>query len=439
MGTTGTAGVASPGAAGRAAAGSGGTGTATAGTAAATAGTGAAGTGAAGGTGGSTATAGSTAEAGSGAGTGAAGAAGGTGGPAAAEVMGCGTTKLLENPADTAELGPWPIGTRTIEIPVGGVMMKTEVWYPGKPGSEAGKPEVTYDLRDYLGSNRTKVPDSVNKNATCKRCFRDIPIDDAHGPYPAVIFVHGLFSIRIANTLANTLWASRGFIVLAADHPGLYLSDGAACPGAMNGALNIERDVRAEIAGLTSGTGLFEFIGKNVDVTRIGLSGHSTGAGGVAGFANLPGVQIILPLAPLTPPSPNGAGLKSVLFMTGLSDSVTPFSGSESAYTGSNPPIKRLIGITGGNHMNVTDLCWQKNDMGKNSLEVGLEYNACSGLALVVALFQCGTVDGPKATESVGYATAAALEETLHCQDRKAAFDNLKTKYPIIGRFDHKP
>ena len=56
-----------------------------------------------------------------------------------------------------------------------------------------------------------------------------------------------------------------------------------------------------------------------------------------------------------------------------------------------------------------------------------------------VVLFKCGTMDGPTGTRIVNYATAATLEETLHCQDRTQAFANIKTMFPAIGDFQHTP
>jgi hypothetical protein len=41
--------------------------------------------------------------------------------------------------------------------------------------------------------------------------------------------------------------------------------------------------------------------------------------------------------------------------------------------------------------------------------------------------------------EIVNYATTAALEETLHCINRDAAFTALKTKYTQVSDFEHTP
>jgi hypothetical protein len=43
---------------------------------------------------------------------------------------------------------------------------------------------------------------------------------------------------------------------------------------------------------------------------------------------------------------------------------------------------------------------------------------------------------GPAITN---YVTTAALEETLHCTDRKAAFSMLQSKFTQVGSYQHTP
>ncbi|MBI5896410.1 MAG: hypothetical protein HZB24_10570, partial [Desulfobacterales bacterium] len=47
----------------------------------------------------------------------------------------CATTKLRTIPVDPSVRGPWTVGSRTVTVGT----LKTEVWYPAVPGSEAGK------------------------------------------------------------------------------------------------------------------------------------------------------------------------------------------------------------------------------------------------------------------------------------------------------------
>lgn len=60
---------------------------------------------------------------------------------------------------------------------------------------------------------------------------------------------------------------------------------------------------------------------------------------------------------------------------------------------------------------------------------------------ILAALAQCG--GDAVATEAspliVNYATTAALEETLKCQNRDAAFSALQMKFPAVSEFLHTP
>jgi Platelet-activating factor acetylhydrolase, isoform II len=375
--------------------------------------------------------------------------------PAPPDVAGCGSTNLYQVDAtNTGAAGPWVVGVKTIQVAVTGGSITTEVWYPAPLGSSAGQTETTYNLLDYFpASQAALVPASANKIIRCSdfpggpACYRDLPIDSSHGPYPLAVFIHGTGSFRYASMSTMVQWASRGFVVVAADHPGLYLvdflSDGGttACPDTGLGQ-NLSRDVMAEIAAVTNKTGGYSFLGNSVDVSRIGMSGHSQGAENAASFASMMNVQVDMPLADLGGQTASGASLKSVLVGGGLSDSVVSYSSDMSAYTGSTAAIKRLVGITNGDHLDVTDLCWEKNPAGLTGIQVADQYGVCSGagLAALNALAKCGTVMPPTAGPGViNYATTAALEETLHCQDRSAAFSNLKTAWSQVGDYEHTP
>jgi hypothetical protein len=175
-------------------------------------------------------------------------------------------------------------------------------------------------------------------------------------------------------------------------------------------------------------------------MSRIGISGHSQGAQNAAQFSNKPNVQVDMPLADLggTVPAQTPI-LNSVVIAAGLSDSVVPFSDDMSAYSGTTAPIKRLVGITGGNHLDVTDLCWETNSAGETAIEAANKYGVC-GAEILAALAKCGDINPPElGPEIVSYVTTAALEETLHCQNRDAAFSALQSTYPQIGSFQHSP
>jgi predicted dienelactone hydrolase len=364
--------------------------------------------------------------------------------PSAAEAKGCGDTKLLAAPDDPGATGPWAVGVKTAMIMTSGGPETVEIWYPAQLGSEAGKTKVTYDLSSWLPpSDRTKIPAADNEPQACN-CYRDLPIDTAHGPYPPVIFVHGLASFRTGSLSTMTQWASRGFIVLAADHLGEYLLDftSGLCGGGGSGAVgDFNGDVDAELAAINGKTGDFAFLGTSVDTSRIGISGHSMGAMSVSSASRKTNVQVVILMAELGgSPVPSSTSLKSVLVIGGMVDTVTQWSADLSAYDGSPMP-KRLVGITGGDHLDVTDICSEQNAAGETSIDVGTRNSVCA-LGIVNGLAHCGNMPDPKQGPAiVNYVSTAVLEETLHCVDRTAVLADaaVKAKFSALGAYQHAP
>lgn len=359
-------------------------------------------------------------------------------------VMGCGSAKLYEtNAQDPGALGPWPVGVKTLKVPVGSATLNVEVWYPAKRNSEAGKDKQTYDLRDWLPKGAVKVADAKNKLAVCE-CYRDLPLDTEHGPYPAMLYIHGLGSVRIASVSTMAVWASHGFIVVAADHPGDMLTDFLAAAGFLSGCSSSGSDpgdmateARGVLAAMNAKSAGFDFFGASMDLTRIALGGHSQGGGTVASMANTPNVKMVITLAPLGGGALNAA-VASMLQVTGTIDSVTGYS--TDAYAKDKSPIRRHVGIRNAGHIDVTDLCKIRNPEGKTGIQVASDEGVCGALILS-ALAQCGgdAIATDAAPLVVNYATTAALEETLHCVNRDAAFSALKTRYPVVSEFLHTP
>ncbi|HEX7668972.1 MAG TPA: hypothetical protein VF395_05295 [Polyangiaceae bacterium] len=386
----------------------------------------------------------------------------GAGGSVTGTDKGCDKTTLLTIPDDPSVRGPWSVGVRTVKVG----RLTAEVLYPAAPGSEAGLPEVTYDIRKWLPPDlQSKVPDAESPQVKPigGKLFRDVPIDGANGPYPVVIFMHGTSSFRIASGSTNVHWASRGFIVIAADYPGLMLADQlctAGCACTASGSPDYANDIQAQITALKSPAGDLAFLGTRPDMSRIALSGHSVGGCTVATLSADSNVQVIIPLSSAAPtPATSPSTLKSTLYVSGMADTVFNYTGPGSlgdivcpfsnngavtdAYTNSSgPPAvkKRLMGVTGGGHLLPTDLC-QANAQGNNAIQVLHNHMICGVDSVAVfglpRLFDCGATgfDWQAGVKDVNYATTAALEETLMCKDRSAAFANLKTALPTVGDF----
>ena len=352
--------------------------------------------------------------------------AGTTGAPG--DAMGCDGATLLENPVDTAARGPWPVGARTVTIEGRTV----EVWYPAAPGSDAGVEPIVYDVRDALpDSEQAKVTDALNPWQTCD-CYRDLPVDANNGPYPGIVFVHGTAGFRTQSLEFMVHWASRGFIVMSADHPGLWLKDllGLLC---MQGMVpqDLTGDINAVVAAFQTQTGGLEFLSGVADGGRVAMSGHSAGGGAIEGFGGV--AQVLIPMAAGGVSS--GAALRSTLVLAAQSDQVVGYSDTKAGFE-SSPAPRRFVGIADTGHLAFSSLCSLKNGMGQDFLQIADAAGVC-GAQFASALFDCDpeyTADEISWSISQ-YASSAALESVLHCSGADASFAALQSTYPEVGEF----
>ncbi len=360
------------------------------------------------------------------------------------ERRGCGGAVFLDVPADPSQRGPSEVGVRTVQValPSGKGDIPMEVWYPAAPGSEVGAEHPVYDLRDFLPAGEgARIPDEeATSDALVSEAYRDVPIDAEHGPYPVVVMIHGTASFRVASNATMIHWASRGFVVVAADHPGMYLGDMLAlaslgsCDGRGIGQ-NVGRDLDAMLAALDAADGALAFLDGHVDMTRVGLGGHSQGAGYAANYTDRPGVRVSMMMAGGNA-SESSDTLESTLAIGGIDDDIVSWNMQKLAY-GNSPSPKRLIGFTGAGHLVFTDLCGGTNADGLDAMEVAQKYEVCGIWAADLA-WDCDDDHIPQAlqTEMVNYTTAAVLEETLQCADRDAAFAELAARYANVGEFE---
>jgi hypothetical protein len=364
---------------------------------------------------------------------------GGAGVAGAPTVEYCGgSTKLLELPANPGERGPWSVGSRAVTV----AGFDAEVWFPARPGSTQGLDKYTYDLRKYLPADQqATVTDSTTIRQPCD-CFRDVPLDTGHGPYAVVLFAHGFSGFSAQSLEEMVHWASRGFVVIAADHPSLglktFLKTGLGTFGA--GAASQPKEARAVLDALQSPTGDLDFLVGHIDMTRAGAAGHSAGGGAVSGLSDYPGVKVIIPMAARGVSA--GPSLKSTLVMGGMTDQIAQYSGVKAGYA-SSPAPKRLVGITGAGHMAFTSFCPIGADQGgilAAAQRAGVVFDPAF-LATIGPLAADGcqpaNLPAEQGWEVIQYATAGALEETLLClPERAAALAKLPTLFPkAVGEY----
>lgn len=353
---------------------------------------------------------------------------------AVTERAGCDGAKLLSTPSDPAARGPWPVGARTVAV---GRLGKVEVWYPATRGSEANQTRARYDIRASLNaSQRTTIPDADNPWQDCD-CYRDLPLDEAHGPYPAVVFVHGTAAFRHQSLAIVTHWASRGFVVVAADHPGLLLGDVLTmlCPDTPTGTLDLAGDVAALVTALGAPGGELAFLAGHVDASRLAVAGHSAGANTAAAATGLPGVRVAIMLAG-NRAAPDSATLERVLFMSGDNDTLVQPSAVHGAWAQSATP-RHYLKILGAGHLAFSDLCETKNAAGNNMLQIGEQYQLC-GVAAAGALFDCNPayIPGRVGWDIIDFASTAILEPVLQCKTGGTAIDRVDDQHPMASAYE---
>ncbi|MCA9618847.1 MAG: hypothetical protein KC731_07495 [Myxococcales bacterium] len=334
------------------------------------------------------------------------------GGDGSTLVEGCPGQRLRPVPVDLASPGPWPVGAVTTTV----AGLRTEMWYLALPGSESGRDPVEYDIRQHIPERDVpKVSDAENPAQRCE-CYRDLPLDEAAGPYPVVVFIHGTAGFRTQNLENVVHWASRGFVVLSQDHPRLYLADALQL---MMGP-DLVGDTTALLDALASPSGDLAFLDGHLDLVRIGMAGHSAGGGGIATFGDRPGVEVLIPMA--SRGVAEGAALRSTVVMGARDDGVVPYSSQVSGYD-SSPKKKRLVGLSNAGHLAFSDLCGLLNSDGEDLVEIAIAAGVTN--ANLFSLLWDGCDDGQlapsRAIEIVNYVTAAAFEEQLRCDDRRTA------------------
>lgn len=202
--------------------------------------------------------------------------------------------------------------------------------------------------------------------------------------HPVVIFSHGLGGSRDAAVYLGRYWSQHGYICIFVQHPGSDTSvwksvaeqDQGALVARMNGAANGEQlvsrvqDIKFVIDQLPAANQSDRYLKGKMDLSKIGMAGHSFGAGttlAVAGqsFGRFSAadarVKVAIPLSPPVnlrgrEPGTVFGSIKIPCFvMTGTEDNAvigrTRKEDRRKAFDGMNGPDKYLVILRGGDHM----------------------------------------------------------------------------------------
>lgn len=255
--------------------------------------------------------------------------------------------------------GPYAAGTARLTMADGDPV---QVWYPVDKSAVKGKPTYTYTLKSWvpaaLADNPllSSLPNTVPTNS-----YLDAPIardpagsGDPTGRYPAVLFAHGYGSYPQQSTFLTDHLASWGFVVAAPLEPANDLATvlgGVKPAGLLTAGQALDEALGFLRTQQTAKGSLFHGL---LDLSRIGVVGHSLGGGAAITMADNPAIKTYAALAPGqgTPPSTPKPGL----VMYGSNDKVVPPASVQATYA-TLPTPKRLIVIDTAGHNVFDDIC----------------------------------------------------------------------------------
>ncbi len=255
------------------------------------------------------------------------------------------------------ELGPYAVGRQifaVVDQSRDNRALPVDVWYPATATADAA-PSV-YDLLF------TQLPSTV--------ALDNPPLaQDEGGPFPMVVFSHGLNSGRFQSIFLMEQLASHGFIVVAPDHVGNTAVDlllPQPPPFEMRDRpLDISFTIDSMLARASNEGDIFFAA---IDPDRIGVMGHSLGAftalamkSGFEDVAADPRVSVVVPISP-------AAGLLSdgqlatidvpALVLGGTSDITTPIDPNSVRVFANMSGVPRWrVDIERAGHASFTDVC----------------------------------------------------------------------------------
>jgi len=252
--------------------------------------------------------------------------------------------------APYAVRGSFISGVTTLDV--GG--RPVEIWYPAESGSNAGVPADTYDMRDFLPiESAQQIPDDIAP-LHIMDAYRDIPMS-GQGPFPVLLFSHGVASYRLQSSFLMTHLASWGFIVASTEHPERGLA--ALLAGGMPND-NAVAQLQETITRLqTENASTESFFFGQMDLERMGAFGHSAGGAAVGALA---GANTVRAWATLASAGFKAAPEKDALVMGGTNDQFatsTLVRDSFDKYDAGDKAKKRFVSIAEAGHLAFTDLC----------------------------------------------------------------------------------
>ncbi|MHB1786331.1 MAG: alpha/beta hydrolase family protein [Acidimicrobiales bacterium] len=329
--------------------------------------------------------------------------------------------------------GPYAVGDEQVQIPGGPVM---EIWYPATAAAVAGKAKASYDVRDWMPDDASKVL-PANLDTTFEMNSYD-NVAAAHGYFPLILYSHGYAGFPEQSSFLTTHLASWGFVVAAPDNP--YLDLKAVLLGTADDQNSDVADVIKALDFMTNqnSTPGSRLQGR-IDLTRVATLGHSDGGRAAVLAAFDPRVKAFIGLAGAAGPPGDGPQneqfpVKPGMVITGSLDQVVPPVEIQMAYVAMAPP-KRFLEINGAGHMAYTDECAIARPAG--GVLNALKASGFDVSTLVIALSTDGC--GPdnlaigKGWDVIRQAVVAQLRLTLGIDHSDAGLAGIAAAFPGVS------
>ncbi len=286
--------------------------------------------------------------------------------------------------APYATPGPFVAGVTTLDM--NGVAV--EVWYPADQGAQAGLAADEYDMRWWMPADLvTDIPQDADTRFQTG-AFRDLPASAA-GPFPVVLFSHGLGGYRMQSTFLTQHLATWGFVVAAPEHAERGLAAVLSQKAPQDLTVTQLRDTlkRLESENLAQGV-----LAGRMDFNRVGVTGHSMGGAGSSVVAGDAGISAWAVLAS----AGFGAGVdKPALMMGGTHDQIATTKLVSDNFAAVDAEARRYVSIARAGHLGFTDICAVGRSQGgvlQIAMDAGLEIPP---LLAELATDGCGAADLP--------------------------------------------
>jgi predicted dienelactone hydrolase len=310
--------------------------------------------------------------------------------------------------------GNFAVGHSTQRLNVRGTRgelrpIDVHLWYPARSHDDCDSPSNLDQGADDQGCSVTLsvyasrlygIPllpqwDPLSWTIGSSESFENVPIARGHRQFPVIIFSHGHTGQAIEYVYTVEALASFGFIVAAPDHLNgtaddfridfinseagfelLHCFDGLASPCARAGVPESMTDRVHDVSAVLDA--LPTWFGERVDVTRVGILGHSRGsvtalavAGGSTtwGFPPEPRVKALMGLSIGGPAVTFAVDLQNItipaLLLAGTLDTTSPPEISRAAFEMLASTDKQLVLIENAVHCHFcSGLCAQTQNAG---------------------------------------------------------------------------